>query len=149
MSALILHQEDGRSSVQPSLPPVIKCPNTSEIPFTSGQADHLSAAAFHSQAGEQGRPGGSWEPGWAAGAEHLWSPTDLHPRDEQAAVGQDRMRGVVSALPCHHLVLGLVAAQHRRSWRTGWGNRTLCTCGSERSSSRACRRRCPVPPSSN
>lgn len=74
MSALILHQKDGRSSFQYSLPPVIKCPNTSEIPFTSGQADHLSAAASHSQQGEQGWPGSSWEPGQAAGAEHLWSP---------------------------------------------------------------------------
>lgn len=74
MSALILHQEDGSSSLQPSLPPVIKRPNTSEIPFTSGQADRLSAAASRSQLGERGRAGSSCEPGQAAGAEHLWSP---------------------------------------------------------------------------
>lgn len=74
MSALILHQEDGSSSLQPSLPPVIKRPNTSEIPFTSGQADLLSAAASRSQRGARGWAGSSWELGQAAGAEHLWSP---------------------------------------------------------------------------
>lgn len=95
MSALILHQKDGRSSFQSSLPPVIKCPNTSEIPFTSGQADRLSAAASRSQGGERRWPGSSWELGQAAGAEHLRSPRAPRPRDWDRP-GSSRVRAFLS-----------------------------------------------------
>lgn len=154
MSALILHQEDGRSSFQSSLPPVIKCPNTSEIPSTSGQADRLSAAASRSPAdGRAGLARQQLGAGASSRCRTLVEPPDPHPQDQagSSGAGQGESCSVPPSAASPHIGSGCCTARcgARGGEGQAGGAGPPAPVSVRGVPLETCRKRCPTPLSMN